>query len=215
MRNQSYGQHSKFTIVDKLGLHLSERMILKHLNSFKNKAIVMLDLGCGYHAPFLKKLAPYVSLAYGIDVAVSPDVKSLDNTRILEDSIESSLPKMENSYFDFILMNSVLEHLDDPLLVLKQCYRILKDDGLFLLNVPTWTGKFFLETSAFVFRLSPQSEVNDHKMYYDKKDLWPLLIKVGFKPSGIRMKYHKFGLNLYAVCKKSNEAQTYVVLRTP
>ncbi|MCX5703098.1 MAG: class I SAM-dependent methyltransferase [Candidatus Omnitrophica bacterium] len=205
MRNQSYGQHSKFTIVDRLGLYLSQRMILKHFDHLKSKAIVMLDLGCGYHAPFLKKLASRVSLAYGIDLAVSPDVKSLENTRILEGSIETSLPKMENTYFDFILMNSVLEHLDDPLLVLKQCYRILKDDSLFLLNVPTWRGRIFLETSAFVFRLSPQSEVNDHKMYYDKKDLWPLLIKAGFKPGGIRMKYHKFGLNLYAVCKKSKE----------
>ena len=33
-------------------------------------------------------------------------------------------------------------------------------------------------------------------------DLWPLLIQTGFKPSQIRLKYHKFGLNLFAAAQK-------------
>ena len=66
------------------------------------------------------------------------------------------------------------------------------------LNVPTWRGKYFLELSAFRFGLSPKVEMNDHKMYYNQRDLWPLLVRAGFRPSEIRLRYHKFGLNLFA-----------------
>ncbi|OGI20313.1 MAG: hypothetical protein A3B68_05485 [Candidatus Melainabacteria bacterium RIFCSPHIGHO2_02_FULL_34_12] len=99
-------------------------------------------------------------------------------------------------------MMSVLEHLNDPLLILKKSYEHLNEGGYLFVNVPTWLGKIFLEFSAFKLGLSPFYEMDDHKMYYDKKDLWPLLVKAGFKPSKIKMQYHKFGLNLFVVvCK--------------
>ena len=38
-------------------------------------------------------------------------------------------------------------------------------------------------------------------MYYDVRDLWPLLVAAGFRPSQIDCFSHKFGLNTFAVCK--------------
>ena len=46
--------------------------------------------------------------------------------------------------------------------------------------------------------------MDDHKMYYGKRDLWPILVRSGFKPSQIRLRYHKFGLNLFAAAQKSD-----------
>jgi hypothetical protein len=43
--------------------------------------------------------------------------------------------------------------------------------------------------------------MNDHKMYYDVRDLWPLLVRAGFLPSDIRCFPHKLGLNTFAVCR--------------
>jgi hypothetical protein len=63
-------------------------------------------------------------------------------------------------------------------------------------------GKFFLEYSAFQLGLSPKEEMDDHKMYYDKRDLWPVLVKSGFFPSNIKMHYHKFHLNLFASARE-------------
>ena len=49
--------------------------------------------------------------------------------------------------------------------------------------------------------LSPAEEMDDHKTYYDPQDLWPLLVRAGFAPHGIRCYTHKFGLNTFAVCR--------------
>jgi hypothetical protein len=49
--------------------------------------------------------------------------------------------------------------------------------------------------------LSPKEEMDDHKMYYDPRDFWPLLVKAGFKPSKINIFTHKFGLNTIAICR--------------
>ena len=43
--------------------------------------------------------------------------------------------------------------------------------------------------------------MDDHKRYYDPRDLWPLLVEAGFRPSSIRCYRHKFGLNTFAVCR--------------
>jgi hypothetical protein len=45
--------------------------------------------------------------------------------------------------------------------------------------------------------------MDDHKNYYDPRDLWPLLVRAGFKPSEIQCYRHKFGLNTWAQCRRS------------
>ena len=75
-----------------------------------------------------------------------------------------------------------------------------------MINVPTWSGKVFLEFAAFKLGVSPAEEMDDHKMYYSKRDLWPLMVKAGYRPSQIRLRYHKFGLNLFAVGTRAEDA---------
>jgi hypothetical protein len=70
-----------------------------------------------------------------------------------------------------------------------------------LIKVPSWRGKPLLEISAFRLGLSPAVEMNDHKRYFDPKDLWPMLVAAGFRPSEIHCRRHKFGLNTFAACR--------------
>ena len=37
------------------------------------------------------------------------------------------------------------------------------------------------------------------------RDLWPMLVAAGFRPSAIRCRRHKFGLNTFAVCRADEE----------
>ena len=62
-------------------------------------------------------------------------------------------------------------------------------------------GKRALELVGVPPRVSPAEEMDDHKWYFDPRDLWPLLVDAGFRPSDIRCRRHKFGLNTFAACR--------------
>jgi 2-polyprenyl-3-methyl-5-hydroxy-6-metoxy-1,4-benzoquinol methylase len=199
--HEAYGQQ-RLTFLDRLGVWLSQRAISRHLPNRSDLEI--LELGCGFRATQLMALRPRLKHGVGVDFRVEPKLKALNNLTFHEGTIEEALPRLAVELFDAILLISVLEHLPDPLSVIESARRMLKPSGVLLLNVPTWLGKSFLEFSAFRLGLSPKLEMDDHKMYYDKRDLWPLLVRAGFKPSLIKLRYHKLGLNLFAVARRED-----------
>jgi SAM-dependent methyltransferase len=196
---EAYGQHG-VTWVDRFGVWLSQRAIRRWLPD--GGALRIVELGCGYRATQLLALRDRMQAGVGVDFKIAPELRAAPGMEFHEGPIEDALPKLADGSFDVVLLISVLEHLRDPLGALAAAHRVLRPGGVLLVNVPTWRGKFFLEFSAFRLGLSPKTEMDDHKMYYDKRDLWPLLVKAGFRPSGIRLSYHKFGLNLFAVATK-------------
>jgi SAM-dependent methyltransferase len=202
VRCHSYGEGG-LSLVDRLGVFLSRRAIDRALGA--RRGLTALDLGCGYRATLLRALGPQLEAAVGVDVRVAPEVQDQGCLRFLESTIEEALPTLESHSFDLILMISVLEHLREPLAVLEECRRLARPGALVLINVSTWLGKAFLEFSAFRLGTSPAAEMDDHKMYYAQRDLWPLLVRAGFRPSRIRMKYHKFGLNLWATVRVAED----------
>jgi SAM-dependent methyltransferase len=198
---KSYGQED-LGFVDRLGVWLSQRAIARELPSGSDLAV--LELGCGYRATQLVALSPRLKRGVGVDFQLAPELGSLANFSFYQGAIEETLPKLISERFDAVLLISVLEHLRDPFSVIEAVSQLLKPSGVLLINVPTWRGKTFLEFSAFRLGLSPKLEMDDHKMYYDKRDLWPLLVRSGFKPSLIKLRYHKLGLNLFAVARREN-----------
>ena len=194
-KDESFGARGT-SIVDRFGVWLSQRAIRKSVRG--RNGLEVLDLGCGYRASQLTAIESRLQRGVGVDFHISPDLKAHQCMEFHECEIESVFPRLKKESFDLVLMISVLEHLANPALVLREVFSTLKPGGILLVNVPTWRGKFFLEFSAFRLGLSPKIEMDDHKMYYSKRDLWPLLVQAGFKPSQIHLSYHKFGLNLFA-----------------
>lgn len=199
LREEAYGQ-SGLTWADRLGVSLGRRPVMRVIRQYRMPAV--LDIGCGYHATLLTDLRSMISSGVGVDVQISPAAKAQPSLTFLEQSIEEALVSLAAEEFDVITLISVLEHLRDPSIVLAGCYDRLRSRGRIIINVPNWRGKTLLELSAFKLKLSPALEMDDHKMYYDKRDLWPLLVRAGFLPSNIVMRYHKLGLNLFAVATK-------------
>ena len=199
-RARAFGQGYQPTLVDRLGVWLSARQIRRYAGSLTGKQLG--DVGCGYHATFVRSVIKELDRAVLVDVALADDLKSHPKASTIEGILPDALSGVLAESLDVVLCISVLEHLWDPLAVLVECRRIARPGGLCLFNVPSWRGKWFLEYSAFRLGLSPRDEMDDHKAYYDVKDLWPLLVRAGFRPSGIRCFSHKFGLNTFAVCKR-------------
>jgi SAM-dependent methyltransferase len=175
--------------------------VRKEVGKFAGKAIG--DFGSGYQARLTRSVLDEVASATVIDVALAEDLKAHPKVRAIEGKLPDALSEIEDSSLDVILCVSVLEHLWHPDAALREFHRILAPGGVCVVNVPSWRGKRFLELSAFRLGLSPREEMDDHKRYFDPRDLWPLLVQAGFLPHGIRCYRYKFGLNTFASCRNS------------
>jgi len=163
------------------------------------------DFGCGFEARFTRTQLSVVRSAVLVDVALAPDLRHHPKVTAIEGSIPDVLPTLPASSLDVTLCLSVLEHLWDPESTLRELRRVTAPGGIVLVNVPSWRGKWALELSAFRLGLSPADEMDDHKWYFDPHELWPMLVRAGFKPSEIRCRRHKLGLNTFAACRVTGD----------
>jgi SAM-dependent methyltransferase len=121
-----------------------------HVDLKKKK---ILEIGCGFGSFIL------TAQAEGFDCyAVDPDPVSLYLTRkrlqqngfdhsVIVRGYGENLP-FDNEFFDVVVSFHVLEHVNDPRLVLKECLRVLKPNGYFYIIVPNynflWEGHYGL-----------------------------------------------------------------------
>ena len=92
----------------------------------------VLDIGC-YDGALLDYLRPRVAHAVGIDPLATPreDVK----VRILRGQLPDDA-RLEPGSFDCLTILAVLEHFEDPVAVIRDCYRLLRANGRLVLTVP-------------------------------------------------------------------------------
>jgi SAM-dependent methyltransferase len=200
IRTTSLGELQNLSFADRFGIWLSTRRVARIIGSFDGKAIG--DFGSGYEAHATRRFIRSARHAVVIDVSLSDGLKELSNVTTIEGFLPIAMVGIESESLDVALCISVLEHLMKPEVMLSELFRVIVPGGTCIVNVPTWRGKRLLEFSAFRLRLSPAAEMNDHKNYYDPRDLWPLLVRAGFLPMDISCKRYKFGCNTIAVCKK-------------
>lgn len=198
-RAKSFGEGYHPTLVDRFGVWLSARQIRHFVPEFRGRRVG--DFGCGYRASFARTVLEQAASVTLSDVSLAPDLMSHPKVTAIPGRLPDVLRDLPAQSLDVVMCVSVLEHLWEPLDALTEFRRLLAPGGVCLLNVPSWRGKRFLEYSAFRLGLSPAEEMNDHKCYYDVRDLWPQLVRAGFRPSDIRCFSHKFGLNTFAVCR--------------
>lgn len=197
----SWGQQDRFSIMDRLGMWLSERQIRRRVDGFQGKRIA--DVGCGYQAVLVRQILEDVAHATLLDVSICDELKANAKVTAVEGFLPDALERISDTTIDVVLCNNVLEHLSEPRVTIEHMRRMLVPGGVAFLNVPSWSGKVVLETAAFRLGWTSVVQINDHKAYYAPRDLWRVVIEGGFKPREIRCRTHKFGLNTYAVCTKS------------
>ena len=198
-RAGSYEQHRAHSPVDRLGVWLSARALRREVPSFAGKTVG--DFGCGYQARFVRSVLDEIERAVLVDVQLAPDLKADPRITAIEGVLPDALRGVEAASLNVVLCVNVLEHLWEPLETLVELRRVTARGGICIVNVPSWRGKRFLEFSAYRLKLSPAEEIDDHKTYYDPRDLWPLLVQAGFLAHDISCHTHKFGLNTLAACR--------------
>jgi 2-polyprenyl-3-methyl-5-hydroxy-6-metoxy-1,4-benzoquinol methylase len=202
-RDSAHGENWQLTPVDRLGVWLSGAAVRRHADF---EGARMADFGCGYEATLARTLLEKVRSAVLLDVSLAPDLGRIDKVTAIEGRLPEDIAELESRSLDVILCLSVLEHLERPQETLDEFFRLLDDGGKLLVNVPSWRGKPFLETAIFRLGLGPADALNQHRRYYDPRDLWPMLVQAGFQGREIRCRRHKLGLNTFAVCEKPDGA---------
>lgn len=106
----------------------------RHLPRLPAGGSSLLDVGCG-NGSFLQ-----IARACGWNVVgIDPDPKAVANglrqgLNVIQGGIEHFEGK--SAMFDVITLNHVIEHVHDPVAVLKACYRLLKPTGSLWLETP-------------------------------------------------------------------------------
>ena len=149
------------------------KQVLPYISRYPNCRL--LDVGCGWEARLLQDLSPYIAKGVGVDFK-APDVKT-EKIETFTSHIDGSLPFADES-FDLITMLAVLEHLDRPLDILKECARVLRPNGGIVIMVPSRYAKPVLEFLAFKVGIVSRDEILDHKNYFNKEDLEKLFSEV-------------------------------------
>lgn len=198
-RTTSFAQERRPGALDRFGRWLSTLRMRRYLGDVAGRSAA--DIGCGYDAALGVELFHSAASVLLVDVAIDPSLAS-DRCTLMCGHLPEVLDDIGAESVDAIICNNVLEHLDNPGGTAGHLYRMLSPGGVCVVNVPSWRGKRFLELAAFRLGLAPKEEMEDHRTYYDPRDLWPLLVRAGFRPSGIKMARHKFGLNTIARCRK-------------
>jgi hypothetical protein len=199
-RVASFGEGYRLTVVDRFGTWLSQRRLRSVIGNVRGSTVA--DVGCGYDARFGMSLVGDAARLIAVDVTLSDKVRACPTVTALAGALPDVLLQIPTGSVRHVVMNSVLEHLDEPIETLRELRRITEAArGVVFVNVPTWMGKRALEASAFRFGLSPRDEIEDHRRYYSKRELWMSLREAGFMPSEIKVRTHKLGLNTYGVCR--------------
>lgn len=83
--------------------------------------------------------------------------------------------KLSNSTYDVIIFNHVLEHMEDPLKSLKRAEKLLKKNGIVLIDVPNFGSlSAKLQDSGWQYILP-----EEHQWHFTPKSLTLLLEKAG------------------------------------
>jgi len=132
-------------------------IIIKQFSPYNNlQGKCILDLGCGcggktasYALDGVKKIVGIdiniTHLIYGREFVEKNNIKKV----VFIGSNGERLPFKEDT-FDMIISSSVGEHLENPLDVLLECYRVLKKEGLLLIRIHLFKSRYGAHLNYYI-----------------------------------------------------------------
>ncbi len=137
------------------------------------KAGKVLDVGCAYG--FMLQKFPTTFEKFGVDIsefAIAEAKKRVSGATLKVGGAEDKFSFPEN-FFDIIVCNDVIEHLENPRVALGNMFKVLKTGGLLYLNTPNFN---WLRKKVFAYA----DRKEHHISLLPHKTLLDLLTKAGF-----------------------------------
>lgn len=163
--------------------YIDERKIKKFSNYVWNKRIKVirkyvqegnfLDIGCSFGG--LLESASKFYAPYGIEASeyAWTHASSIFGKNIHHGTIEDH--PFGGNFFSAITMIELIEHLDNPLLAIEECYRLLKEKGVLVIQTANMDGRQAKKLGKDYEYFMP-----GHISYFTMKNLKEALLNAGF-----------------------------------
>jgi 2-polyprenyl-6-hydroxyphenyl methylase / 3-demethylubiquinone-9 3-methyltransferase len=144
----------------------------------------ILDVGCG-GGILSVALAKAGAIVTGIDAdseAIKAATVYAEENHLPIDYVCTPIEDYEHEGFDAIVCMELLEHVHDPLLVLKHCRRLLKPGGKLFLSTISRTLKAYASViiaAEYVLNLLPK-QTHDYKKFIKPSELIAMGREAGF-----------------------------------
>lgn len=191
----------------KKGIDFINQDRLKNIEKFANKEKI-LDIGCGF-GEFLDVAKKRGWDAYGIELSkfASDVAKKNFKLNVFKGTLEQA--KYPAETFDVATMFEVIEHLTDPVHILKECNRILKKKGIIIIqtgNVESISAKLYGKRWPYFLA--------GHLHYFSKKTLSKMLEKADFKLikvyNGDEISFKKFHALFWILHKNKQSITSWI-----
>jgi SAM-dependent methyltransferase len=168
-------------IVTRSRSDLAERAIhwLRSLLRFRLPPARVLELGCA-HGGFVAMLrqAGFDALGLELSPCIVEFARQTFGIEVLTGPIEDQAIAPRS--LDVIVMMDVMEHLADPLRTLGRCLELIEDDGLLLIQTPSYPeGKSLEELRSIGHKFPQMLDPREH-LYL-------------FSPASVRELFHRLG----------------------
>jgi 2-polyprenyl-3-methyl-5-hydroxy-6-metoxy-1,4-benzoquinol methylase len=187
------------------------RRVQKVFDVSKNNTINnVLDVGCGY--------GTYLSLFKNHTQAIDTNITGIDmsnyriekgkqmydlqNINMISGIVDTAFSSTHTEQFDVITLWNVLEHVPDPMQLINDCYKMLKKDGCFYIEVPNADDE--------LLQLSPGFRnyyyMKDHLSYFSKQTFNTMMHRLNIKNYTITG-HQSYGIFNYMHWIKNNTPQ--------
>jgi SAM-dependent methyltransferase len=138
--------------------------------------IWVLDVGCA-EGRLLKAFLRYGCRCFGVEHPEYPEERFFKPDQITYLKGDAALEALPSNRFDLIFLWHVLEHVQQPVALMKRLRDLLSEDGLLVMAMPNFSGR---EASAFKenwFHL----DVPYHRFHFNKPALRRLAADAGLQ----------------------------------
>ena len=147
---------------------------------FGSKPIKVLDVGCGNHSCEIARKWLNIEEYVGVDREYwhgdEAGYEGIDRMVFADLEADPTLLKIENEYFDFIILNHVIEHLCNGEEVLAGLYRKLSPGGMIYIETPDIATLNYPSAIGFMnFYDDPT-----HQRVYEVRALVSEMMRIGF-----------------------------------
>lgn len=139
--NDDHNSADERRMEEKWGMHYFNTMyntyLIDLIEEERNSSFRVLEIGCDCGATLLEIKNRYPNATvYGSEINESAVKVASCIATATVDNIEQCNLKYEQGFFDYIIFGDVLEHLRDPLKVIKYCRGLLSERGCILASIP-------------------------------------------------------------------------------